>query len=359
MAKSAAAKPKSKKKKASSKKKSTAPKPAAPATAQKEAPKAPEPSTLDLIEEYLGSSTVWKYVNSLWSQPNKSESKPAPSSPVIDASKQGASTAPAAPKESGAGDQELGVLSSKYESNGNPGTVSSGVGDPGGKSYGAYQFSSTQKVIDDFYAWLKNHDADIYAVLEAGYKEDGNKFGDKFNAAFEKLGKDKPKEFLKLQHDYTKTMYYDKAANKIKDKFGLDINTRSFALKNVIWSRAVQHGVGSKSPGLLYVLEVAFKDMDMATATDEQLIRAIYKESGKLVEDAPSTSSKKMDADEVKKSKSKAIKGVADEVDGKYMGYFSKSGNEMQAGVYYRLNKGEPEQALKLLYGKDYKFTGL
>ncbi|NMC34711.1 MAG: hypothetical protein GYA36_19990 [Veillonellaceae bacterium] len=37
---------------------------------------------------------------------------------------------------------KLGALSQKYESNGDPGRVSSGVGDPGGVSYGAYQMTS-------------------------------------------------------------------------------------------------------------------------------------------------------------------------------------------------------------------------
>jgi len=39
----------------------------------------------------------------------------------------------------------LGDLSAKYESSGDPGSVSSGYQDPGGKSYGAYQLSSNAK----------------------------------------------------------------------------------------------------------------------------------------------------------------------------------------------------------------------
>ena len=36
----------------------------------------------------------------------------------------------------------LGDLSAQYESNGDPGCISDGYGDAGGKSYGTYQFSS-------------------------------------------------------------------------------------------------------------------------------------------------------------------------------------------------------------------------
>ncbi|EFM11317.1 hypothetical protein PaecuDRAFT_1763 [Paenibacillus curdlanolyticus YK9] len=367
MVKSVAEKPKRKRKKkpaAAAKATSTAQKAAAPQK-KAEAHPATEPSVLEQMQRYIGNNSVVKYLKSFLSDEGQHEAKKAPetrSSPVVSAdqaSKTASGAAAPAAKSAGGDEQELGVLSSKYESNGKPGLISSGAGDSGGRSYGAYQFSSKFKVIDDFYAWVKNHDSETYAILEAGFKADGNKIGDKFNEAFEKLGQDQPKAFLKLQHEYTKEMYYDKSVASIKSQFGLDINSRSFALKNVIWSRAVQHGVGNKNKGLLKILITSFEGMDLTTANDEQIIRAIYKESGKMTSDKPSDSSNKMDGDTIKKSKEKNVKAMADEVDGKYMKHFSKNGAAMQAGVYYRLNKGEPEQALKLLYGKDYKFNGL
>ena len=39
----------------------------------------------------------------------------------------------------------LGTLSASYEA-GSPGTISSGVGDSGGKSYGSYQFASAYDI---------------------------------------------------------------------------------------------------------------------------------------------------------------------------------------------------------------------
>ena len=44
----------------------------------------------------------------------------------------------------------LGDLSASYESNGNPGCVSSGAGDLGGISYGAYQLASAAGSVDAF-----------------------------------------------------------------------------------------------------------------------------------------------------------------------------------------------------------------
>src|SRR5574341_1024502 len=71
-------------------------------------------------------------------QPQSSRSAPAQSGQVPGRRDEFMAARPAA---SGSKPEELGGLSRKYESNGNPGMVSSGVGDHGGRSYGAYQFS--------------------------------------------------------------------------------------------------------------------------------------------------------------------------------------------------------------------------
>ena len=46
----------------------------------------------------------------------------------------------------------LGTLSKKYEAS-SPGTISSGNGDAGGKSYGSYQFSSASDIPKSFFEW--------------------------------------------------------------------------------------------------------------------------------------------------------------------------------------------------------------
>ena len=48
----------------------------------------------------------------------------------------------------------LGGLSAKYESKGDPATVSDDSGDDGGISYGIYQFPSTKGVVQKFVKWL-------------------------------------------------------------------------------------------------------------------------------------------------------------------------------------------------------------
>ena len=51
----------------------------------------------------------------------------------------------------------LGDLSAAYESNGNPGCVSTGAGDLGGISYGAYQLASNAGSVDAFIQWGINY----------------------------------------------------------------------------------------------------------------------------------------------------------------------------------------------------------
>ena len=48
---------------------------------------------------------------------------------------------------------ELGKLSAAYESNGDPAIVSTGEGDFGGISYGAYQLASNCGSVDAFLGW--------------------------------------------------------------------------------------------------------------------------------------------------------------------------------------------------------------
>ncbi|MEL7596846.1 MAG: vgrg protein, partial [Clostridiaceae bacterium] len=141
----------------------------------------------------------------------------------------------------------LGLKASKYESNLNPGAISNTSGDYGGKSYGAWQFSSKTGSLNFFVNWLKENNGEFYSKLSEAKSKDGNKFGKSFDAAWINIALTNKDKFMKLQQDYVKQAYYDKAAQTLKSKFGFDINKRSDALKESLWSTVVQHGVGGTS----------------------------------------------------------------------------------------------------------------
>ncbi len=133
-----------------------------------------------------------------------------------------------------AGGEHLGYLSVKHEAGGDSGKVPGGQGDPGGKSYGAFQFSSKNNVPTEFVTWLAANNPDVYARLQRARDADGNDCGPTFDAEWEKIAQENPDAFLDLQYAFTKQKYYDPAVAAIQKETGFDFNDKSFALKNVL-----------------------------------------------------------------------------------------------------------------------------
>ncbi|MBQ6569550.1 MAG: hypothetical protein IJL87_04785, partial [Clostridia bacterium] len=141
----------------------------------------------------------------------------------------------------------LGTLSAKYESNGNPGAISSGY-DAGGVSYGAYQFASKAGVPLLFAKWCISSGKGKATGdrLVAAYTKDGNKYGTNFNNEWKAIAAENSTAFMILQHGYIKSAYYDVMISRVKKSYPtFDIEKYSIALKNVFWSRSVQHGAYS------------------------------------------------------------------------------------------------------------------
>lgn len=136
-----------------------------------------------------------------------------------------------------------GVISEKYESSGNPGAISSGVGDAGGKSYGAWQLSSTAGSLHSFLQWLMDQKNDFYNILNNAYIADANTYGTNFDTAWRQIANDHYDEFYQLQHRYIKISYYNSLVNRLVGIGNFDKLLTSFAVRNVLWSTAVQHGV--------------------------------------------------------------------------------------------------------------------
>jgi hypothetical protein len=163
---------------------------------------------------------------------------------------------------------KLGVLSAKYESNGNPATISTGTGDLGGKSYGTYQFASKTGSLLAFVNSLKATNPDMYNQLYGAYTKGGIGFGANFDAAWKAIAAKNPAAFESVQHDYIQKQYYNPASDKLKE-IGLDLSKHSPALQDVVWSTAVQHGVN----GAINL----FKKIDLS-GTDADIINRLYDE---------------------------------------------------------------------------------
>lgn len=136
----------------------------------------------------------------------------------------------------------LGQLSERYESSGDPACVSSGAGDAGGRSYGKYQFSSEYGVVKKFVDWLCAYPVPELANYGYALRSAGGINSQDFVSEWRQIGSVDPGNFGELQRQYTQSRYYDVAAANLSSWYGFDISVRSLALRNVLWSNAVQHG---------------------------------------------------------------------------------------------------------------------
>lgn len=167
----------------------------------------------------------------------------------------------------------LGNLSEQFETSGRgPGTVSTGVGDAGGVSYGSYQMTSKPNG-GTVARFVMQHDfpfRDTFANLKPGTVE--------FSAAWRQLGQGRREEFQASQHGFIKKTHFDPLVRKIRTDDALDVLTRSDVLQDVIWSTAVQHGAGTDIPHRAFL---AVKVLPDNPDFDRQLIVEIYAERGR------------------------------------------------------------------------------
>jgi hypothetical protein len=169
----------------------------------------------------------------------------------------------------------LGGLSAKFEGHGST-TVSSGVGDPGGVSYGTYQFTSEPDggIVAHFIAQPDFPFRDDFAGLIPGSPQ----FSDKWRDIASRF----PDNFKAAEHEFIKRTHYDPLCSKIKSDDGVDIAHCSHALQDVVWSTAVQ--LGPNIP----IVHPAFQQMRAAGTLnpaspqfDRNAIIAIYAERGR------------------------------------------------------------------------------
>jgi hypothetical protein len=165
----------------------------------------------------------------------------------------------------------LGELSAKYESNGDPGTVSTGYGDAGGVSYGTYQLSSAAGSAASFVRWLRNQNNPAGNIL--GQHEPGSR---EFSAAWKYCAANIT-EFGDLQHDYIKYAYYDTAVEALRVE-GFNVENHHPVMADVIWSRAVQYGSYIVEMFETACLVLGYPNLSYVDAPsfDADMIRIIY-----------------------------------------------------------------------------------
>ena len=99
----------------------------------------------------------------------------------------------------------------------------------------------------------------------------------KFVAAWKKLAKDEPQKFFEAQHDFVKKTLYEPQASALKANLGIDVEKRSQAVKDVVWSISVQHGKTTEK-----IFQRALSGRAASQMSDRELIQAVYAERSKV-----------------------------------------------------------------------------
>lgn len=150
----------------------------------------------------------------------------------------------------------VGAVAARFEGGkGGAGTISSGAGDFGGKSYGTYQLSSKQGSIDPFLK--KSGYAEQFKGLQTGTPE--------FDAKWKEIARKDPK-FADAQQTYAKEKYASPQLAKLQ-KMGVDTSNR--AVQEMAMSTGVQYGADTG------ILEKALKGKDASKMSPTDIINAV------------------------------------------------------------------------------------
>lgn len=134
-----------------------------------------------------------------------------------------------------------GELSARFES-GEGGVSTIGHDRVGGTSYGKYQIASRPGTMDRFLTYLDTHEPQwANRLREAGPADTGSKIG-AMPSEWKAIAAEDPTRFEKLQHEFIAGETYKPARNMILGQSGLDFDNAPPALREVLWSTAVQHG---------------------------------------------------------------------------------------------------------------------
>ena len=136
----------------------------------------------------------------------------------------------------------LGSLAARFESGGD-GVAAIGYDRHGGTSYGKFQLSSRAGTMDSFVSFLQK-EAPAWAkrLSSAGPANTGGRSG-AMPKVWKELAAENPALFEELQTRFVHNNHFQPAVAELGKRTGLDFNAMSPAMREVLWSTAVQHGV--------------------------------------------------------------------------------------------------------------------
>lgn len=171
-----------------------------------------------------------------------------------------------------------GFLAARFESRDMPDAI--GYDRRGGTCYGIYQLSSRMGTMDAFLSYLDKQAPEWAERLRAAGPANTRGTGGAMPRAWQRISAEALERFAELQHDFVHQQYYRPAARAVQRRIGLEPDRLSPALREVIWSTAVQHGVAGAAN--IFERAAARLDGDLSGPGQERdLIKAVYAERGK------------------------------------------------------------------------------
>lgn len=159
------------------------------------------------------------------------------------------------------GNTELGAVSQFFESNGRG--VAAYNKDNKGWAYGKHQINSA---VGTMSAFLRSKYAEKYRP----YFDNLAPGSAAFNEKYAQVAAQDPKGFDEAQHNFILATHYQPTADFLKKKFGLDVDTRSRALREMVFSNGVD------APGQARTNYInAFGNRDVTKLTDREIISLV------------------------------------------------------------------------------------
>lgn len=139
--------------------------------------------------------------------------------------------------------ESIGSIAAQFES-GDKGIEAIGYDRTGGTSYGKYQIASRVGTMNRFLNFLAEREpAWAERLRKSGPANTGSTHG-RMPAEWARIASEDAAKFERLQTEFIKKDHYQPAREKILMQTGVDIDTAKPAVREALFSTAVQHGAG-------------------------------------------------------------------------------------------------------------------
>ena len=158
----------------------------------------------------------------------------------------------------------LGKTSTLHETSGRGvTTISTGKGDKGGVSYGAYQLSTKMGTLREYLSqsFYKDHFSGLDPATAA------------FNVKWRELAMAEP-GFGAEQHDFIRRTHYDVQVRKLQAA-GIDLSDRGRAVQDALWSTSVQTGNKTANIVSMSLVEKFGHNYTLSELSDKDVVEAI------------------------------------------------------------------------------------